>query len=136
MEGTCVERRFSRRLKMALSLRYGVLSRSAVVFCGTGRTRNVSRSGVLFQADARLPVGSPVELSIQWPVLRDGQQPVELVVFGSVIRAADTHAAVSITHYEFLPVCPLDSLDTAQGLRPLVRRLLRKQNNRPRVEAN
>jgi hypothetical protein len=121
---------------MVLSLRYGVLSKSAVVFGGAGRTRNVSRTGVLFQADARLPVGSAVELSIKWPVLRDGRQPVELVVFGNVIRAGDSHAAVSITHYEFLPVCPLDSLDTAQGLRPMVRRLLRKQNNRVRVDVN
>lgn len=126
MEETFMERRSSRRLPLGLSLRYGVLSHTAVLRGGSGRTRNVSGTGILFEADTELPVGTAVELSIAWPVRGEGSG-MELVVLGKINRARRTEVAVSIMHYEFLPFCPLESLDTAAGIRPQLRKLLRRQ---------
>lgn len=127
MHETFLERRSSRRLPLGLSLRYGVLSQSAVLRGGFGKTRNVSGTGILFETDAELPVGTPVELSIAWPVRGGSAQPMELVVFGKINRSMQTEAAVSIVHYEFLPFCPLESLDTEAGIRPQLRKLMRRK---------
>lgn len=127
MEETFMERRSSRRLPLGLALKYGVLSPNAVLRGGVGKTRNVSGTGILFEADAELPVGTAVELSIEWPVRSEGAQGMELVVLGKVNRVSRTEMALSIMHYEFLPFCPLESLDTAAGIRPQLRKLLRRQ---------
>jgi hypothetical protein len=97
------DRRKSQRLEMSLPLVYRVLSNRGILHAGTGLTCNVSRKGVLFEADRALAVGSRLALSIAWPVLLNDTQPIELVLAGSVIRNEKSRAVLEIVHYQFVP---------------------------------
>jgi hypothetical protein len=97
------DRRRSRRLQLTLPLVYRILSNRGTLHAGTGLTCNLSRKGVLFEADRPLSVGSRLALSIEWPVLLNDTQPIELVLAGSVIRTDQSRAVLQIVHYQFVP---------------------------------
>jgi len=93
------ERRYGLRLDVAWKLMHG----SRVLAGGSGRTRDLARHGVRFEADPHVAVGKSIELSISWPVLLHNAAPVRLVVAGRVVRYDGTCAAVSVRRYEFRP---------------------------------
>jgi hypothetical protein len=87
---------------LCLEFRYRVLSADGRPGrCGTGRTSDISSTGVHVSTVRRLPLGKGVELSISWPLLLDGQCPLNLVVTGTVVRAEDTCAAIRIYRYKY-----------------------------------
>jgi hypothetical protein len=55
-----------------LELRYSVLGHRRPVENGSGRTIDMSNSGLSFIADAQLSIGQRLDMSIDWPVLLDG----------------------------------------------------------------
>jgi hypothetical protein len=57
--------------------------------------------GILFTTEERLPVGRPVELSVNWPARLDGTCPLQFVATGRVVRSEERQAAVRIERYEF-----------------------------------
>jgi len=95
------ERRFDRRYRIDLELRWKLIRRRKVRDTGVGRTLDVSSGGVLFDATRPLPVGMNVELSISWPVLLHNVAPLQLVISGRIIRANGSKVAIHMNQHEF-----------------------------------
>ena len=98
------DRRFDRRYRIDLELRWKLVRRRKTRDAGSGRTIDLSSGGVLFDATRPLPVGMNVELSISWPVLLHNVAPMQLVISGRVVRSMGSHAAVHMTQHEFRTV--------------------------------
>jgi hypothetical protein len=62
------ERRASARFPIRCELQLKTSNKRFAILTGTGRTVNISSSGLLFQSNSNLPLGSWLELSIEWPV--------------------------------------------------------------------
>ena len=95
------ERRQKRRLPIAQDVRYKMLFGQRIAETGTGKTVNISSSGVWFTTDSVLTLGIPVELSMNWPVLLNESCPMKLMIYGCVVRSTDRGAAVLVERYEF-----------------------------------
>ena len=94
-----IEHRKSRRFDLKLPLE---LVRCGRIRIGTsGETRNVSSSGVLFSAEASVGIGDPVEYVITFPSDGPGSD-VRLRCLGTVVRADEHAAAVTLDRYEFV----------------------------------
>jgi len=83
-----------------LPLQYQILAGNGEL-PGSGRTRNLSSSGVAFEVEGELQIGAYVELAIQWPVALDGNVPLKLVVRGEVVWNVGGWAAIRTTRCEF-----------------------------------
>lgn len=95
------DKRAARRYDIVLGVQWTIVNGRPQLDFGTGKTINLSSSGVLFAPDRKIPAGLNIELSIEWP---DGNsQPRQLLVTGRVVRALDERAAVQITHHHFRP---------------------------------
>lgn len=95
------DRRRRVRYPIELQVRYRPASTRRSAQDGTGRTINISSSGVLLTTDCFLPLGKRMELSISWPVKLDETIPLQLLVGGVVVRSDDCGAAVEIMSHEF-----------------------------------
>ena len=96
-----VERRRSSRFPIEREVRYKTLSQRSEVIQGTGKTLNISSSGVLFTADHDLPVGTRLEVSISWPAQLNEKCLLNLVARGRVTRQEAGSLALQIQQYEF-----------------------------------
>jgi hypothetical protein len=116
-----VDRRASRRFTIEQEVLYKILDhRVATPESGSGRTLDISSSGVLFETVQRLRSGKRVEVAVNWPANLDGC-PLKFVAVGRVVRAEDTWAAMHIEQYEFrtrrikeLPVIEPEKLSRAR----------------------
>ncbi len=95
------ERRAKRRFPVVQDVRYKMLYGQRIAETGSGRTTNISSSGIWFTTESMLTPGMPVELSVNWPVLLNDTCPMKLMIYGCVIRSNDRSAAVAIERYEF-----------------------------------
>ena len=95
------DRRAKWRFAINEELRYKLLSGDRVTETGTGWTQNISSSGISFVTDAILDIGALVELSVSWPVRLDDICPIQLMIYGSVVRSDPTGTAMLIERYEF-----------------------------------
>jgi hypothetical protein len=68
---------------------------------GSGRTIDLSSSGLSFPADRSLETGQKLDVSIDWPALLDGGVKLQLIVSGVVVRTAGTATALQIRRHEF-----------------------------------
>jgi len=98
------ERRFGRRFEIALDLRWRILTGKCVNDSGTGKTIEVSSSGLSFEASRSFPAGANLELSIDWPILLRNVAQLQLKVIGEVVRSGSGCAAVRMRHHEFRTV--------------------------------
>lgn len=96
-----LDRRSKRRFGIEQGLRYRLLYGSRVTESGTGRTVNISSSGVWFTTETALGTGLPVELSMSWPVRLNDVCPMKLMIYGCVVRSDQDGAALAIERYEF-----------------------------------
>src|SRR5579884_2208889 len=125
MEHISGDRRENRRYELVLELKWKLVRRRKVLESGSGRTLDVSSSGVLFDAGRPLPVGLNVEMSIAWPALLHNVAPMQLVVSGRVVRSDNVRAAIQIVQHEFrtagngLPDHRLAGTQRAVSLPPL-----------------
>ena len=94
------ERRANNRMDIKQEVRYKVLNGKSSVK-GTGKTIDMSSGGLLITTDSPLTEGDQVELAISWPAQLDGVLPLKLVVFGRVVRADETQAAIILERHEF-----------------------------------
>lgn len=104
--GTIAERRkpgtpCQRSLSLTLEVRYVVLGRRAPVEMGSGRTIDLSSSGLSFTADRPLQTGQKLDVYIDWPVLLDGGVQLQLIMSGVVVRTGGTATALQIERHEF-----------------------------------
>lgn len=95
------ERRHKRRFLIDQEVKYKMLYGQRIAETGTGRTVNISSSGVWFSTETILTNGLPIELSMVWPVLLNDVCPMKLMIYGCVVRSNERGAAVAIERYEF-----------------------------------
>src|SRR5262249_54015069 len=95
------DRRSRRRFEMHLPMRIKVVAGNSLSDIGNGKVLNMSSTGIAFETDNLLYIGTIVELSITWPVLLHGNIPVNLIVQGIVIRTVGRMSAVEIIRHEF-----------------------------------
>ncbi len=98
------DRRYDRRYRIDLELRWKLIRRRKVRDVGAGRTIDLSSGGILFDARRQLPVGMNVELAISWPVLLHNVAPMQLIVTGRIIRSMGSQTAIHMTQHEFRTV--------------------------------
>ncbi len=72
----------------------------------SGYTRDISAAGILIDPPAAAPVGSTLELAIDWPGLYHGKPMVRLFVIGTVARVDGRGTALRIISHEFRDVRP------------------------------
>ena len=95
------ERRLKRRFHIEQEVKYKMLYGQRIAETGTGKTLNISSSGVWFTTESMLTTGMPVEISMNWPVLLNDSCPMKLMIYGCVVRSNEKGAAVAIERYEF-----------------------------------
>jgi hypothetical protein len=117
---TSGERRRGRRFPIQESVQYRLLDPHIAVH-GTGRTLNFAAGGIQFTTSEELPVGSAVEVSVDWPATLDGGRLLKFVGIGRVVRSDRHRAAATIERHEFRTrskVAPIRP-DPVDGTRPL-----------------
>jgi hypothetical protein len=95
------QRRRDRRYAINLSLRWKLVRRRRVIETGTGYTLDLSSRGILLDAGRNLPVGVNLELSISWPVPHPSTAPLQLSVYGRIVRTDGVRAAIQMVQHEF-----------------------------------
>jgi hypothetical protein len=100
-ENKTPDKRVKRRFPVQQEVRYKMLFGQRIAETGTGRTTNISSSGIWFSTTGMLTAGMPIELSMNWPVLLNDTCPMKLMIYGCVVRSTERGAAVAIERYEF-----------------------------------
>ena len=95
------ERRANIRFPLTLEIRYAVWERGGPVDRGSGRSIELSSTGLSFTADRPLLKGQTLEVYIEWPVRLDGGVKVQLIMAGVVVRTNGTATALEILRHEF-----------------------------------
>lgn len=95
------ERRRSSRFPIEREVRYKTLNQRTEILVGSGKTLNISSSGVLFTSDHDLPVGTRLEVSISWPAQLNEKCLLNLVARGRIMRHHQGQLALQIQQYEF-----------------------------------
>jgi hypothetical protein len=108
------DRRANRRYGFELPLRFWCQIGEAEC-TGSGRTVDLSRKGIRFVSDNPPPNATNVELRIQWPFLLQEVCPLELRVWGRVLRSDDQGTVVRMGRYEF-HTCGARSFDQASAV--------------------
>jgi PilZ domain-containing protein len=103
----------SSRFPIQTELRYRTLNQREAILSGAGRTLNISSSGVLFTSDHDLPVGTRLEVYINWPAQLNDNCLLNLVARGRVMRHTGGQLAVQIQQYEFRTKPQLRPLEVA-----------------------
>jgi hypothetical protein len=101
LQGLNPDRRGTVRFPVNLELRYSVVGHRRPAENGSGRTIDMSSSGLSFTPDTPLSIGQTLDVSIDWPVLLDGGVPLQLVVSGVVVRSGGAVIAMRIERHEF-----------------------------------
>jgi len=95
------ERRGAARMPIEQEVRCRVLNKQQDGADVTGKTVNMSSSGILLETKEILVPGRRVELSIEWPARLDNKCPLKLVARGRVVRFQGGQAAIEILQHEF-----------------------------------
>lgn len=96
---------------MGLSVTYRVLPDACL--SGNGTILDMSSTGVHFATATALPLGARVILTVPWPMLLRDIAPLDLILYGTVVRTSASDAAATIGHYEFRAQSPTDPLSPA-----------------------
>jgi hypothetical protein len=95
------ERRATRRYELHLPVHFRVSQKGAVARWGTGVTREMSTTGLSFRTRKPVPVGSHVEMIVDWPAKYGEDQPIDLQLTGFVVRSDNNRTAVRVTSRRF-----------------------------------
>jgi PilZ domain len=102
MDSTMDNRRRVQRFNLRLGLRYRLSEKGVEHRWSTGTTKDLSREGLGIKPRRALPVGSHIEIRIDWPARYESVRPVELQITGFVIRSENGRAAVRISSHRFI----------------------------------
>jgi len=105
------DRRADRRYEFELPLRFSYQS-GETQCTGSGRTTDLGRKGIRFVADNPPPHATEMELRIEWPFLLQDVCPLELWVWGKVLRSDAYGTVIRMRKYEFR-TCGARSFDQA-----------------------
>jgi hypothetical protein len=95
--GNIGDRRVSRRYGIVIGLRYRVSEGRATSGWRTGRTCDISSTGVSFRCGHALPTDAHLELVIDWPSTQSTLHPICLRAAGHVVRSDHGKVAVRMT---------------------------------------
>jgi hypothetical protein len=95
------ERRSSNRFPLSLELRYSLWNAGGPKITGSGRTIDLSSTGLSFTADKPLAVGQRLDVSIHWPVQFEGCAQLQLALTGEIVRTDGDIVALRFAHHEF-----------------------------------
>lgn len=99
-----LERRSRQRFPLALAVEYRLLGKGRRR--GSGKTRNISSSGVLLEVTDRQSLSGSIELTVSWPCLLDDECALKLVVKGRVVRSEGSDIAIQSIQHEFRTAGP------------------------------
>ena len=92
-----------RAIRFELQLPLELVRSGSLRLSSRGTTKNLSSAGVLFQSQAHVQIGSPVEYLITFPPGMGNGAPVLLHCIGKVVRMSDTtEYAATVERYEFV----------------------------------
>jgi|SRR5579872_406406 len=94
---------------------YRVMQRNEVLASGTGRTRAISSSRVMFECEPGLRAGLLVELAVRWPVKLENGVGMTLNIIGRTVSATGNCTAVDILRHEFRTEAPPSPGKNAEG---------------------
>ena len=100
LQKVLVEQRSFHRYPIELEVEYRLLGKGRKEFCGSGKTRNISSGGVLFEA-LGAPATGAIELMLNWPFLLEGVCPLRLVMRGRIVRSDGYSVAIQANYHEF-----------------------------------
>jgi len=95
------ERRKADRFPIQRELRYKVMSKRSGNESGSGKTIDMSSSGISFTTEHALIPGKKIEMAISWPAQLDNRTALKLIARGRVVRCVQGQAAIEIQQYEF-----------------------------------
>jgi hypothetical protein len=96
-----MEQRKARRFDLRLP--FELIRSGSAPLSERGETKNLSSAGVLFQSEADLHVGEPVEYLITLPTSPAEGEHVRLHCIGKVVRfAKKAEIAATLERYEFV----------------------------------
>jgi hypothetical protein len=98
---SAAERRGADRFPLERDIRYKIVSKRLGHEQGSGKTINMSSSGLLFSTDGTLLPGKKVEVAVSWPAQLENRCALKLMARGRVVRTEKGRAAVEIQQYEF-----------------------------------
>ena len=101
LQGLSSDSRSSARVPIDLEVRYRVVRHRGAARNGSGRTIDISNSGLSFTADTPLSIGQTLDVSIDWPVLLDGGVQLQIVASGVVVRTSGAVTAIRIERHDF-----------------------------------
>ncbi|SRR5258706_2668926 len=99
VSNTVIEQRKNLRFDLRLPLE---IVRNGAVPKTVGETMNVSSSGVLFTAEARVNIGQSIEYMITLPKAPSARGEVRLRCVGKVVREDHAAFAATLERYEFV----------------------------------
>ena len=97
-----LERRSRQRFPLALELEYRLLGDDERH--GSGQTRNISSTGMLFEVaewQPRQPFSGSIEVMLSWPCLLNGACALKLMMKGRVVRSEGRGVAIESRQHEF-----------------------------------
>ncbi|MGP8247643.1 MAG: PilZ domain-containing protein [Bryobacteraceae bacterium] len=94
------DRRIDRRYTFQLPLHFSY-RKCGVAVAGSGTTEDLSSGGIRFVTDNPPPVGVEIELRLEWPFLLQNVCPLELLVWGKVLRSDAQRTVARMSGYEF-----------------------------------
>jgi hypothetical protein len=101
LEKLAQERRATRRYELHLTVHYRVSQKGESSKWGSGTTREMSTTGLSFRSRKPLPVGSHIEMIVDWPAKYDDDQPIDLQLTDFIVRSDNGRTAVRITSRRF-----------------------------------
>jgi c-di-GMP-binding flagellar brake protein YcgR len=102
------ERRSRYRFPLALSVEYKLLGKGER--SGSGKTRNISSTGMLIEVPDFEPVSGAIELVVSWPCVLDGACALKLLMKGRVVRSEGKGIAIESRQHEFRTAGPVGGL--------------------------
>ena len=95
------ERRKKLRFPLRREIRYKLFDGGRIVARGRGESADMGSGGIAFRIGDALPLGSYLELSVSWPVPLDDGCPMQLIVFGRVLRFSEGKYVCGVEKWEF-----------------------------------
>src|ERR1700694_3727669 len=95
------DRRSGIRFPLQQEARFRVLESRKHTPQSTGRTVEMSSKGIVLECDRVLPVGSKVEIAVNWPAQLNDKCRLKFVAVAKVLRSANNRTALLIEKHEF-----------------------------------
>ncbi len=92
--------RRSTRYPLALPVRFQS-DGPADAISGTGVTRNFSSCGLFIETPTGAASGCQVKIVVEWPVLLEGEVPLQFIALGEVVRYDESGFGMRLLRYEY-----------------------------------